>query len=131
MKFLLMMSFAGKSDYAFKDWAAKDVEAHMRFLEALNEELRAAGELVGIEALTSPTRAKLVRAGENGKPVTDGVFPETKEFLAGFWKIDVENEERAYAIAAKASNAPGANGVPLRLGIEVREIMRGPSGDLE
>ena len=34
-------------------------------------------------------------------PITDGVFPEAKEFLAGFWIVDVESPERAYAIAAQ------------------------------
>jgi hypothetical protein len=45
--------------------------------------------------------------------ITDGVFPETKEFLAGYWIVDVENAERAYAIAAQASAAPGPRGQPL------------------
>ena len=45
-------------------------------------------------------------------PITDGVFPETKEFLAGYWIVDVESPERAYAIAAAASMAPGPAGKP-------------------
>jgi hypothetical protein len=60
-----------------------------------------------VEALSAPAEAKRVRADKNGLPVTDGVFPETKEFLAGYWIIDVESSERAYALAAKASMAPG------------------------
>ena len=70
--------------------------------------------------------AKLVRAGDNGRPVTDGVFPESKEFLAGFWILNVDKPERAYEIAAKVSAAPGAKGVPLNMPIEVRPIMSGP-----
>jgi hypothetical protein len=68
------------------------------------------GELVAVEGLTSPDQAKLVRAGKNGTPVTDGVFPESKEFLAGYWIVDVESPERAYEIAAHASAAPGPAG---------------------
>ena len=45
------------------------------------------------------------------------------EFLAGYWIVDVETPERAYAIAARASAAPGLDGKPLKLGIEVREVM--------
>lgn len=46
--------------------------------------------------------------GGHGSPViTDGPFPESKEFLAGYWMVDVESEERALEIAAKASAAQG------------------------
>jgi hypothetical protein len=93
------------------------------------EGLRASGELAGVEGLAGPDQAKLVRAGGDGRPVTDGVFPETKEFLAGYWIIDVERPERAYEIAAQASLAPGPGGAPLHLGIEVRQVMAGPPQD--
>ena len=63
-------------------------------------------------------------------PVTDGVFPESKEFLAGYWIVDVESPERAYAIAAQASAAPGPGGKPLNLAIEVRQVMSGPPPEL-
>jgi hypothetical protein len=85
--------------------------------------LRDAGELVGGEGLTGPGKARLVRAGNDGRPVTDGVFPETKEFLAGYWIIDVDRPERAYEVAGKASAAPGPGGKPLNMDIEVREVM--------
>jgi len=58
------------------------------------------------------------------------VFPESKEFLAGYWIVDVESAERAYAIAAEASAAPGPGGKPLNLSIEVREVMSAPPRDL-
>jgi hypothetical protein len=67
-----------------------------------------------------------VRAGKDGKPVTDGVFAEAKEFLAGYWIVDVESAERAYEIAAEASLAPGPGGAPLYISIEVRQVMSGP-----
>lgn len=54
--------------------------------------------------------------------VTDGPFAETKEFLAGFWVVDVATAERAYEIAARASAAPGPGGVPLNMAIEVRQV---------
>jgi hypothetical protein len=95
----------------------------------LNKELKANGELVSAEGLAWPNEAKVVRAGANGEPVTDGVFPETKEFLAGYWIVEVETPERAYAIAAKASAAPGEGGAPLNMPIEVRQVMSGPPED--
>ena len=88
--------------------------------------LAAAGELAGAEGLAGPDQARLVRADKDGRPVTDGVFPETKEFLAGFWMIEVDSPERAYALAAEASSAPGPDGQPLRMAIEVRQVMSGP-----
>lgn len=44
--------------------------------------------------------------------------------------VDVESTERAYAIAAKASAAPGPGGVPLIIPIEVRQVMQSPMQDL-
>ena len=64
-----------------------------------------------------------MRAGKDGPPVTDGPFPEAKEFLAGYWIIDVESPERAYEIAARASAAPG----PRRRAAEHAD--RGAAGD--
>jgi hypothetical protein len=68
-----------------------------------------------------------VRAGKGASPeVTDGPFAEAKEFLAGYWIVDVENPQQAYAIAARASAAPGPGGKPLNMPIEVRQVMSGP-----
>ena len=69
----------------------------------------------------------MVRAGKGGAPeVTDGPFAEAKEFLAGYWIVDVESPQQAYAIAARASAAPGPGGVPLNIPIEVRQVMSAP-----
>jgi hypothetical protein len=127
MKFMLMMNAATKGgDYQIANWPKKDIEAHIGFMIKFSQKLAAAGELVGAEGLAPPTQAKLVRAGKDGKPVTDGVFAETKEFLAGYWIVDVPNPERAYAIAAEASAAPGIGGSPMNMPIEVREVPSGP-----
>jgi len=71
-----------------------------------------------------------VRAADDGKPITDGVFPESKEFLVGYWIIDVDSPERAYQIAAEASAAPGPGGKPLNMAIEVRQVMSVPPPDM-
>ena len=110
MKFILMMSFQADQErmkHSIVNWPKEDVQAHIQFMKDLNRELRASGEFVSAEGLAWPDQAKIVRAGKNGQPVTDGVFAETKEFLIGYWIIDVPNAERAYKIAAKASAAPG------------------------
>ena len=95
-------------------------------MKRFGEKLAAAGELVGAEGLAGPDQAKLIRAGKDGRPVTDGVFPESKEFLAGYWIVEVPSAERAYGIAAEASMAPGPRGAPMHLAIEVRQVMSAP-----
>ena len=132
MKYILMMHAPGKNPYAIATWPEQDLQAHLAYLKDLNTKLAAAGELVAIEGLVGPDKARRVRAGDDGKPITDGVFPETKEFLAGYWIVDVESPERADEIAAWASAAPGPGGEPLNMAIEVREVMfglrSGPNG---
>jgi hypothetical protein len=130
MKFMLMMNTPGDGPYKVASWPKKDIQAHMEFMKGFAKKLSAAGELAVAEGLAGPDQARLVRAGKDGKPVTDGVFPEAKEFLAGYWIVDVESPERAYQIAAEASAAPGPGGTPLNLAIEVRQVMSAPSEDL-
>jgi hypothetical protein len=124
------MMHAGSGPYAIATWPKKDFQAHIAFMKNLNKELSEAGEFVDGVGLTGPDQAKLVRAGKDGAPATDGVFPEAKEFLAGYWIVDVESPARAYAIAARASVAPGPGGAPLNMAIEVRQVMSGPPDEL-
>jgi hypothetical protein len=132
MKYMLMMggTQAAAEKGGIATWPRKDIQAHIAFMVQLNKKLRSTGELVGAEGLAGPDQAKLVRAGSDGTPITDGVFPESKEFLAGYWIVDVESPERAYEIAAEASAAPGPGGAPLNMPIEVRQVMGGPPEDL-
>ena len=130
MRFMLMMNAPrGDGDYAVKDWTPEDLKAHLGFMHDVNKELAKSGELVDIQGLAVPSDAKLVRAGQNGVPVTDGPFPEAKEFLAGYWIIEVDSTDRAYEIAAKISTAPGPGGTPLIIPVEVRQVMGAPSVD--
>ena len=129
MKYMLMMNTPGGGPYQIANWPKQDIEAHIAFMKRFSEKLGKSGELAGAEGLAGPDQARRVRAGSDGKPITDGVFPESKEFLAGYWIVDVESPERAYEIAAEASAAPGPGGKPLNLSIEVREVMSGPPRD--
>lgn len=131
MRFMLMMHAPrATGDYQINEWSPDDFKAHIAFMHDLNRELTEAGELVGAEGLAMPGEARIVKAGKNGQPVvTDGPFAESKEFLAGYWIVEVDQPERAYEIAAKASAAPGPRGVPLNMAIEVRQVMSAPSID--
>lgn len=123
MKYMLMMSCTRRDFESLGGWSPAEFQAHIRFMKDLNRELAATGELVLCEGLEEPRLAKLVRAQRVDAPiVTDGPFAETKEFLAGFWIVDVKSPERAVAIAAKASTAPGPGGQPLMIPIELRAV---------
>jgi hypothetical protein len=130
VKYMLMMNTPGNGPYQIASWPAEDIKNHIGFMIGFAKKLAAAGELVGAEGLAGPEQAKRVRAGSSGEPITDGVFPETKEFLAGYWIVDVDAPERAYRIAAEASAAPGPGGKPLNMPIEVRQVMSGPPPEL-
>ncbi len=126
MKFMLLQHY-GRVEGDVRpmtEWAPEDVAAHIKFQKDLNAELRERGEFVDAQGLTGPEAAKMVLATGGGAPiVTDGPFAESKELLAGWRMVDVESLERALEIAAQASEGPGADGVPLRQQIEVREVM--------
>ena len=132
MKYMLMMNAPrGNGDWQVPNWPAEDFKAHIDFMKDFGRELADSGELVGAEGLAGPDQARVVRAGKNGAPeVTDGPFPEAKEFLAGYWIVDVESPTRAYEIAARASAAPGPGGKPLNMPIEVRQVMSAPPTEM-
>ena len=133
MKYMLMMHAprAGWKDAGIGTWPPDDIKAHINFMIGFNQQLAQAGELVDAQGLALPDEARIVKAGKNGSPeVTDGPYPEAKEFLAGFWIVDCETRQRAYEIAARISAAPGKGGVPLNMPVEVREVMSTPPADM-
>jgi hypothetical protein len=126
MKYMLMMHCPKKGYEQFGNWPKNDLKANIAFMIRIDKDLRASKELVYAEGLASPHEAKIVRAGKDGAPVVESSFPESKEYLAGYWVVEVASEERAYAIAAHASAAPGIGGAPMNMPIEVRQVMSGP-----
>ncbi len=130
MKYILMMHIPKAGYEVFGGWSPQDVAANIAFVKGINRTLSDSGEFVADEGLAMPDQAKVVRAGQDGAPITDGVFPESKEFLAGYLMVDVESAKRAYEIAAIWSAAPGPDGLPLRMPIEVRQVMGGGAGEL-
>jgi hypothetical protein len=126
MKYMLMMNCPRDGYAQYTSMPREDIERHIAFMRTFGQKLSQAGEYVSAEGLGAPTEAKLVRAGIGGKPITDGVFPETKEYLAGYWIVDVQSPQRAYELAAEISTAPGVGGAPMNMPVEVREVMSGP-----
>lgn len=127
MKYMLMMTGTKAAFESYSKWPKEDLEANIAFMRSFSKELKDAGVFVSTEGLAFPGQAKIVRAGKDGEPITDGVFPESKEFLAGYWIVDVEGPEQAYKIAARVSGAPRPQGMRENMPIEVRQVMSSAS----
>ncbi|WP_381560640.1 YciI family protein [Streptomyces eurythermus] len=133
MKYMLLMQFGEDSvDFPKLDeWKPEEIQAHIRFMKRTNAGLAAAGELVDAQGLAMPETARIVRSHSGGTPVvSEGPFPESKEWVAGWWIVDCAGEQRAIEIAAAVSAAPGPGGRPLNMPIEVRQVMAAPPAEL-
>jgi hypothetical protein len=110
MKYILMMSGTKGGVDTYRAWANEDIQAHFAFLNRFRQELTESGEFVATQPLAGPD--------------------EAKEFILGYWIVDVESPKRAYEIAARLSAGPGPGGVPTNMPIEVRQIMSGRAAEL-
>lgn len=132
MKYMLIKTYAPAAycETPVPEWAPEDIAAMIEFQRTLGAELAAAGELVDAQGLGGPEQALRVSSdGRSAPVVTDGPWAETKEFLAGYWIVDVDSLDRAVEIAAQASACPGPGGEPIGEYIEVRQIMSAPAVD--
>ena len=129
MKYMLMMHVGQGDGSEGLSWDPQDLKNMIEFQHAFDRELVENGEMVFNAGLAWPDQARIVRYDDGVPAVTDGPFPPDKEFLIGFWVVDVDSEERAYAIAAKASSSPGPGGVPMGIPIEVRPLGQPPEVD--
>ena len=115
MKFLISMHINPAVLDALTDEEKTAIgDGHGRLLAAIKE----SGELITTQALVDPSQAAVVSVRDGQPVVTDGPFLEAKEYLGGFYFVDVENKERAIELAAQVPDAaiPG-------LGVEVRQVM--------
>ena len=129
MKYMMHMNVKGGS-YQMEGWAPQDIKAMVAFMDDFNARLRARGQWVFAEGLVAPEQARIVRADDGGRPVvTDGPFAESKEFIAGFWIVNVKDADEAYRLAAEVSTCPGPAGKPLNMPIEVRAVGQAPKTD--
>ncbi|GAA2939936.1 YciI family protein [Streptomyces enissocaesilis] len=80
--------------------------------EAFNKKYRETGELLGAYGLADVDNAQLVRRKDGAPAVTDGPYLETKEYIASFYLLDCESQERAQQIAA---DMPFADVEPVEL----------------
>jgi hypothetical protein len=94
------------------------IKEMIAFMRALDDDLRASGELLYDEGLADGSTAKTVGL-EDGVPVaSDGPVAKDKS-LIGFWVLDAEDEARAIAVASRIVEVIGAP-------VEVRRIPERP-----
>ena len=115
MKFVISMHInPAVLDALTDDEKAAIGEGHGKFIQNLKDH----GELILTQALVDPSQAAVVRIRNSQPVVTDGPFLEAKEYLGGFYLIDVEDKARALELAAQIPDA-AIDG----LGVEVRQVM--------
>ncbi|MFD8479087.1 YciI family protein [Kitasatospora sp. NPDC059673] len=125
---MLQMHFS-QSDTAvppIPSWDPAATAVHIAFMRRSVAELTASGELVEAQGLAMPDTARIVRAGDGGASVAEGPFPAGKEFLFGWWIVNCASDARVLEIAALLSAAPGHDGKPMNMPIEVREVLSEP-----
>ena len=110
MKYILLMSSTQAGVAGYSTWAPSDRDAVMQTLNAIVKGLVETGEFVATQPWRNRRRPRSFAAEKNGLPVTDGIFPEAKEFLLGYWIVDVATPERAYAIAGQDFGGARAGG---------------------
>ena len=93
-------------------------EEMMRDIDALNEEMQAAGARLFAGGLRPVSDARSLRKQPDGKVVvTDGPYLETKEHVGGFWILEAANLEEAMEWGRKAV-------VACRAPVEVRPFFQ-------
>ena len=118
MKYMLLMASTSSDwDGSMSGLSHDELMAHIRFMHGVNAMLTETGELVDAVGLSAPDEARIVRADSAGAAlVTDGPFPESKEFLAGFWVVECAGIERALrdrrAHLRRARRGRGADELP-------------------
>ena len=102
---------------------AKEIAA----FDAFNKKYYDSGELLGAYGVADAAATKLVRLADGQPAVTDGPYLETKEYLASWYLLDVESEERALAIAAEL---PSATSMPVEVWPILHEASRATGVDM-
>ena len=81
-------------------------EAMDRDIDALNDEMKAAGVRIFVGGLRPASSARSLRAQPGGEVlITDGPYLETREHVGGFWVLEAADLEEALAWGRKAAIA--------------------------
>jgi hypothetical protein len=91
----------------------------MRQLDEVNRQIKEAGAWVFTGGLHDPDTATVVHVEDDDVLTTDGPYLEGKEYVGGFWIVEVPDLDAALEWARKAARA-------ITLPIEVRPFQAGP-----
>jgi hypothetical protein len=122
VKFMIIMHM---NPTIWEGLSEEERQAVMNGHEPLLKDITESGEMLSTQALGDPSISSVVRVRDGVPVVTDGPFVEAKEFLAGYYLVDVESRERAHEIAARIPDASVEG-----LGVEVRPIMFSAGADV-
>jgi hypothetical protein len=118
MEYMLLINAEGDPGSA----SEADRESMGAEFGAYTQSLVDAGVLVGGDQLQPPTAATTVRVSDGDTLTTDGPFAETKEWLAGYYKIEVDSLDEAIEWAGRVPS------VRYYGSIEVRPVAPVPAG---
>jgi hypothetical protein len=93
------------------------LEAIMRDVETLNDDIKAAGGWVFAAGLHGPESSTVLRAHDGEVVVTDGPYVEGKEFFGGFTLVQADDLDVALGWGRRLTAATG-------LPVEVRPVSR-------
>ena len=133
-KYLLLKHYRGApaavNDVPMDQWTPDEIDDHVRFMNDVAARLEATGEYVDSQAL-APEGLWVRYDGAGRPPVTDGPFAETKDLIAGWMIIDVDDQDRAVELAGELSAAPGRGGAPIHEWLELRPFLDAPPSAIE
>ncbi len=120
MKYLLMICLNPASWDALTDADRQEIfRAHDRFQQLVIS----SGEMISTEPLADPAQASTVRVRNGSALVTDGPFVESKEYIAGYYLLDCEDQQRAVELAKQLPEVTFGS-------VEVRPLMTYDRRDL-
>jgi hypothetical protein len=94
---------------------------HAEFMRITRE----SGEFLGTAALAGPSQSTVLRSTNGVPEVTDGPFVEAKEFMGGYYLLDVETEARIIELAKMIPDA-----IIDGLTLEIRPVMFDGGADM-
>lgn len=113
MKYMLLIYNNPEQQPAY---GSAEFESMMAGFFAANEKMKSDGVLVDGESLSEPQTATSVRIKAGKTETMDGPFAETREYLGGYYVVDVPDLESAIKYAEMIPSATFGT-------IEVRAMM--------
>ena len=110
MEYMLLIYVEGEPGSTSEEEQAQMGAAFAKYSQDLVE----AGAMVGGDPLQPPTTATTVRSSGGELLSSDGPFAETKEWLGGYYKIDVESLDEAIEWARKVPSVAFGGSIEIR-----------------